>query len=328
MMKIFHGTVEIAGQMGILSDALQKKGHYSIGYNTYFSYLGYEDYLINTNFDYLSEKQEELIEYFDIFHFHYAKTLNPSFEDLPLIQKKHKKMLMHHWGNDVRFHDKAKVNNPYVNTWDSPPNDVIDQVLTKLSAHIKEAIVQDYEVYEYVKDYYDKVHVVPIAINLSQFTPRFPQVTKEKPLILHAPTNPYFKGTAFIENVIEELRKTHNFDYRRIEGMNHKEVIKLYEEADIIIDQVLCGSYGLLSVESMALGKPVVTYIRPDLISTFPDDLPIVNANPDNLYDQVKLLLDNPILRQQLGILGRDYVSRVHDHHIIADQLLDIYAQL
>lgn len=59
------------------------------------------------------------------------------------------------------------------------PNDVIDQVLTKLSAHIKEAIVQDYEVYEYVKDYYDKVHVVPIAINLSQFTPRFPQVTKE-----------------------------------------------------------------------------------------------------------------------------------------------------
>ncbi|WP_202785177.1 glycosyltransferase [Heyndrickxia sporothermodurans] len=110
--------------------------------------------------------------------------------------------------------------------------------------------------------------------------------------------------------------------------MNHKEVIKLYEEADIIIDQVLCGSYGLLSVESMALGKPVVTYIRPDLISTFPDDLPIVNANPDNLYDQVKLLLDNPILRQQLGILGRDYVSRVHDHHIIADQLLDIYAQL
>ncbi|WP_202785178.1 hypothetical protein [Heyndrickxia sporothermodurans] len=207
MMKIFHGTVEIAGQMGILSDALQKKGHYSIGYNTYFSYLGYEDYLINTNFDYLSEKQEELIEYFDIFHFHYAKTLNPSFEDLPLIQKKHKKMLMHHWGNDVRFHDKAKVNNPYVNTWDSPPNDVIDQVLTKLSAHIKEAIVQDYEVYEYVKDYYDKVHVVPIAINLSQFTPRFPQVTKEKPLILHAPTNPYFKGTAFIENVIEELKE-------------------------------------------------------------------------------------------------------------------------
>lgn len=327
-MRIFHGTTEICGQMGILSDAFIKKGHNSVGYNTFHSYLGYKENLINTSTEKVMEDQEKIIDSFDVFHFHYAKTLHPAYEDLPLIQKKQKKMIMHHWGNDVRFHDKAKVNNPYVNTEDSPSNEIIDQTLTKLSSYIKEAIVQDYEVYEYVKDYYENVHVIPIAINLSHFTPKFPSNTKERPLILHAPTNPTFKGTIYIEDVINKLQMNHDFDYKRIEKMNHDEVIKLYEEADIIIDQILCGSYGLLSVESMALGKPVVTFIRPDLLQKFPSDLPIVNANPASLYNQVRLLLENPILRHNLGIVGRDYVTKYHDHHKVADQLLEIYSQL
>ena len=73
----------------------------------------------------------------------------------------------------------------------------------------------------------------------------FQKWIKINPLILHAPTNPDFKGTTYIENTLAELRKTHAFDYQRIEKMNHDEVIKLYEKADIIVDQVLCGSYGL-----------------------------------------------------------------------------------
>jgi glycosyltransferase involved in cell wall biosynthesis len=78
----------------------------------------------------------------------------------------------------------------------------------------------------------------------------------------------------------------------------------------------------------MALGKPVVTFIRPDLISTLPTDLPIVNANPNTLFDQVKLLLENPALRLKLGIQGRKYVKKFHDHHVVADKLISIYSQL
>lgn len=327
-MNIFHGIVEIAGQMGILSDALKAKGHYSVGYNTFHSYLGYKDHLVNTDLNQIKANQEDIIHSFDIFHFHYNTTLHENYEDLPYLQSKQKKMIMHHWGNDVRFHDLAKVNNPYAYTGDSPPNEVMHENLTKISKYIKHAIVQDYEVYDYVKDYYEKVHVVPIAIDISKFYPQFPKVDKDKPLILHAPTNPDFKGTTYIENTLAELQKTHAFDYQRIEKMNHDEVIKLYEKADIIVDQVLCGSYGLLSVESMALGKPVITFIRPDLITKFPSVLPIVNANPDNLYNQIKLLLDNPMLRLNVGILGREYAMRVHGHHAVADQLLSIYSQL
>lgn len=327
-MKIFHGTIEIAGQMGILSDGLNKKGHHAIGYNTFHTYLGYKDNLFNTDQQGLEEKFEEIVDQFDVFHFHYGMTIFHDLSDLAEMKKKNKKMIMHHWGNDVRFHDKARIHNPYVYTGDSPPNEEIHEKLMKITPYIKDAIVQDYEVYEYVKDYYERVHVLPIAIDLKYFDPAYPSMDKKRPVLLHAPTNREFKGTKRVEETIERLKEEYDFDYVFVEKMNHEEAIKLYKEADIIIDQFLCGSYGLLSVEAMALGKPVLAYIRPDLVPTFPLDLPIVNTNPDTLYDNIKLLFHHPELRYKLGKRGRTYVEKFHSHEVVVEKLLDIYSQL
>lgn len=324
-MRIFHGTVEIAGQMGILSGALKRRGYVATGYNTFHSYLGYQDHLINTIGEELQACHEHLINFYDVFHFHYASSILPDFADLPLIRAKGKKMIMHHWGNDVRFHDQARVNNPYVYTGDSPPNEVIDERLKKISAYIDEAIVQDEEVLPYVQPYYRKVHVLPIAIDLRSFEPSYPKVNKKKPLLLHAPTNPDFKGTVYIERALAQLKQHYDFEYRRIEKMRHDDVIALYRHADLIIDQILCGSYGLLSVESMALGKPVITFIRPDLRKSFPDDLPIVSAHPDNIKEKIESLLLDPQKRKDLGEQGRRYAEKYHASDKLVDKLLSIY---
>lgn len=327
-MKVFHGIIEIAGQMGILCGALKKEGHLAVGYNTFHSYLGYKDHLINTDNTELQKVFKHILNFYDIFHYHYGSTILNEFEDLKLIKEKNKKAIMHHWGNDVRFHDIARLNNPYVYTGDSPPNKEIHERLTNISKYINEAIVQDYEVLPYVEKYYEKVHVLPIAIDLRRFSQHYPDIAKKRPLILHAPTNPDFKGTFFIEKAIDQLKSTHNFDYKRIEKMNHEQVVKLYKEADIIVDQVLCGSYGLLSVESMALGKPVITFIRPDLMDKFPSDLPIVIGNPDNVKEKIKFLLENPIERNRLGLKGRNYVEQQHERTVVLDKLLTIYSNL
>lgn len=325
-MRIFHGTTEIAGQMGIICGELKKRGHIAVGYNSFHSYLGYKEHLINTSKAEIHKQGKHIINFFDIFHFHYATTIMEDFQDLPLIKEKGKKMIMHHWGNDVRFHEQAKIKNPYAYTGDSPPNEVMHERLTKISTYIDESIVQDYEVFPYVEPYYKKVHVIPIAIDLDKFQPHYPDAEKKVPLILHAPTNPAFKGTEYIEKAIDELKKTHTFEYRRIEKMNHLEAIKLYKEADIIVDQILCGSYGLFSVEAMALGKPVITFIRPDLVKKFPETLPIVNGNIVTVYEKIKMLLENPEMRVELGKLGRKYVEMYHAKEKVVDKLIEIYS--
>lgn len=329
IMRIFHGIIEIAGQMGILSGALKRRGHISAGYNIFQSYLGYRNHLVNTTHAEILNMSRHLYNFFDLFHFHYCTSITyHQFSDLPVLKERQKKMIMHHWGNDVRFHDLARVNNPYVYTGDSPPNAEIVNRLTSITRYISEAIVQDYEVYAYVAPYYQKVHVLPIAIEISSFTPRPPSPANHRPLIVHAPTNPEFKGTALIERVIDQLRSQYQFDYQRVERMSNTQAVQLYQKADIIIDQIRCGSHGLLSVEAMALGKPVLAYIREDLIPMFPKELPIVNANPDTIYQQLKMLLDYPELRYQLGLKGREYAETYHSSDVIVNQLLNIYTGL
>ena len=110
--------------------------------------------------------------------------------------------------------------------------------------------------------------------------------------------------------------------------MNHQEAMRIYAEADIIIDQLLSGTYGMLSVEAMAMGKVVIAYIRDDLVSKFPKDLPIVIANPDNIHSVISDLLLAPELRRQIGIASRAFVQKHHDIKAVIPKLLAIYNQI
>lgn len=328
-MKIFQGVIEIAGQIGIFCKGLKQRGHLAVGYNMFHTFLNYRSHLINKQLHELQVSFRHMLHFFDLFHYHHSVTLFPGVADLYFIRALRKKMIVHHWGNDVRFHDQARKNNPYVYTGDSPPNELIHRQLTLLGRMMKESIVQDHEVLAYVKPYFERVHVLPIAIDLSRFPYMGTNAPQSRiPLIVHAPTNPLFKGTEAIERALEALKPTYNFRYLRIEKMNHDTAARMYREADIIVDQVLCGSYGLLSVEAMALGKPVVTYIRDDLIDTFPAGLPIVNANPDTLARKLAWLLDNRDVWPHLAKAGRSYVERHHAMDAVVPKLLTIYANL
>ncbi|MCM3761874.1 glycosyltransferase family 4 protein [Alkalihalobacillus oceani] len=326
-MRIFQGINEIAGQMGIFAGDLTKRGHHVRCYNTFHSYLGYEENLLNLEKEELVQKVEDILTDYDIYHFHYAETLVDDFSDLAQLKKYRKKAVMHHWGNDVRFHEQARERNKYVYTGDSPANEVMHKKLTAISAIVKDAIVQDYEVYDYVKDYYERVHVLPIAVNLDHI-PNVEETENKVPLLIHAPTNPLFKGTVHFEKVIEQLKESYEFNYVRIEQLNHEKALHMYQKADIILDQILCGSYGLFSVEAMAMGKPVVTYVRDDLLPTFPEIPPIVNANPDTLYDKIELLIKYPEVRKAYGKQGRRYVEAYHSSAVVTKQLEEIYKQL
>lgn len=314
--------------MGITSHELKKRGHIAIAYNIFHSYLNYREHVINTVLSEIQNISKHLINFFDLFHFHYNSTMTEDHSDLSVLSAMGKPMIMHYWGNDVRMRSIASQNNPYVYAEDSPPDDVILERLTFFSSYIRHAIVQDYEVYAYVAPYYQHVHVIPIAINLDDFPLSMSSSPNRKPLIIHAPTNPAFKGTAYIEAAIDRLKGKYDFDYVRIEKMSHQEAAKMYRKADIVVDQILCGSYGLFSVEAMALGKPVIAYIREDLRNKFPPELPIINANPDTVYESIQYLLEQPDQRIQLGKAGRAYVEKYHAKEVVVDQLIKIYNSL
>jgi glycosyltransferase involved in cell wall biosynthesis len=98
----------------------------------------------------------------------------------------------------------------------------------------------------------------------------------------------------------------------------------------LLIDQLLVGWYGGLAVECMALGKPVVCYIREEDLKFIPArmrrDLPIIQATPATLYTVLKawLTVRQDELRQA-GHQGRMYVEQWHDPLKIAAKLQSEY---
>jgi hypothetical protein len=115
-----------------------------------------------------------------------------------------------------------------------------------------------------------------------------------------------------------------------IEGVAHTEALKLYANADLLIDQLLAGWYGGLAVELMALAKPVIAYIREEDMHFIPramrEQLPVVNATPQSIYPVLRDLLT--VRRHQLrdlGTRGRKYVETWHDPIRIASTLKTTY---
>lgn len=300
-MRIVHAPTEIAGQMGILIEGLRKAGLTAIGYNWYHTYLNYNSqHVMKTEAYELKKMVDQLVHYADLFHFHNGNSLLLHNADIPMFHSAGKKMLMHHWGNDVRTIERMRQLNKYEIPTSYLTDEKIIERLQLISTYIEHAVVQDYELYPYVSDYYKHVHIIPLVCNTKGMKHAYPRIDQKQPVIIHAPTNREFKGSEHVEQAITDMRGTVSFEYQTIEKTSHHEAMKRYLQADIIVDQILCGTYGMLSVEAMAMGKVVVAYIRDDVREQLPSDLPIVIANPDNIREVLIELVKDPERRRQI----------------------------
>ena len=156
-----------------------------------------------------------------------------------------------------------------------------------------------------------------------------------RPVVLHAPTHRGVKGTRFIIEAVERLRGRDRLDFEfvLVEGLSHAEARRLYERADLLVDQLLCGWYGGLAVELMALGKPVVCYVRVCDLKFLPpgmrDDLPLISATPSTVYDVLKhWLTAGRGGLPEAGRRSRAYVERWHDPLKVAARVKKDYEEM
>jgi len=333
-LKVLHGTIEIANQMNTMAKALRNCNIETKTINYYPNYLGYKsDYSFDVNYvdnlELANKKTVEIaksvINKFDLFHFHFGTSLALDNSDLPLLKQMNKKVIMQHWGSDIRLYSKAIKMSSFVKVKDND-EDNIKRKLEYLSSYMENCAVCDYELYEYVKDYYDNVFIIPQTISLADY--KVINYYNKKPLIVHAPTSQDIKGTGFILKAIENLKLKYDFDFKLVTGMLHEEALKIYQKADLVIDQLLIGSYGLFALESMAMGKPVVCWISDYMKEKYPEDLPIICANPNTIEDTLEDILKNKDMLKDIGLRSRMYIEKHHDIGKISTRILEIYKQL
>ncbi len=163
-----------------------------------------------------------------------------------------------------------------------------------------------------------------------EWVPHYSNYDKEKTVILHAPTKRHVKGTDYIINAVERLKlEGYNLEFLLLENIPNDEVIECYKRADLVIDQLLVGWYGGFAVECMALGKPVMCYIRESDMKHIPaqmdKDLPIIRVKKETLYEKLKDVLDNKESLATIAHRSRKFVEEWHDPKKIAQEIIADY---
>lgn len=158
--------------------------------------------------------------------------------------------------------------------------------------------------------------------------------TKNRPLrIGHAPSNRKGKGTDFVISALEELKaEGYEFEFVLIEGVSNAEAKLIYQGIDVLVDQLFFGWYGGLAVEAMALGKPVLVYLREEDLKFIPkemkEELPFINVHSGSIKEGLKYVMDMP--REELVELAkksRTFVLKWHDPIAIASRLIRDYQE-
>jgi hypothetical protein len=151
-------------------------------------------------------------------------------------------------------------------------------------------------------------------------------VSQDEPLVVHAPSRRGIKGTPLVLEAVEKLRAQGlRFRFQLVEGLPHAEAKRVYEAADILVDQLHIGWYGVLAVEGMALGKAVISYVRPDLWRAAQDRPPILNATPESITQVLRTSVLDCGLRAQLAPAARAFFMRTHASRAVAAVLKDLY---
>lgn len=162
-------------------------------------------------------------------------------------------------------------------------------------------------------------HYIPV--NTETITEKPQQ--KKIPVVLHAPSKRSVKGTDFVLKAFEKLKNNGiEFEIRLVENVPHLEAVKMYGEADIAVDQLFVPSGGKFARELLAAGKVVLSSVRREYIDNIPSDCPIIDVNPDNIYDELEKIIPDYERRVELAKKGRPFVEKYHDINLFCKDIL------
>jgi|HigsolmetaAR203D_1030402.scaffolds.fasta_scaffold00511_3 hypothetical protein len=334
-MKIWMGGEDLAGQSALMSAALTGIGHEVRGVLAGTSPLGI--YPVSWEAVSYGQFEQELRNAggeYDAIH-----VIGPTGSVGLQVQPQARPALVHFFGPEIRTEELAAIRNPYarlIGHFAVPEN--VQSRLSNWGQTFQACIVPDPECIEYVRPYFKRIYVLPPLMNTALSSSASDGSAgadgsdgsggsggSDEPLIVHAPVHPQIEGTSYVMEVLERMRQS-GFRFRAeiVSGKDYATRMAALQKADIVIDQILPGAYGVTAVDAMALGKPVLAHIRPDLREDY-FGTPVVNANPATLPLRLQELLQSSALRQEIGALGSSYARRVHHPKRIAHKLQWIY---
>jgi len=330
-MKVFHGLVNYGTQAGFLAKGLRMEGVEALS----VVYNDSSERLIDINLEKNINSKNRVMRFlkrlflkfsfffkYNVFHFYFGQSLFPFNIDLYLYRIFGKKVVMEYLGTDVDLWLGLNGKD-----WRGRNVDRI-RILKKIKRQSKLVDCQ-LVCAPYYYQFVDNSMILPLAIDLDLYKYNPPKKT-DVITIMHCPTNRIAKKSDYIEEALGRLKdEGYKFKYKCIINVTHNQLKNEYLSSDIVIDQ-LNSWYGTVSIEAMALGRPVICGFYEHLC--FYDDrfkeLPIINANIYNIYNVLKDVLEGKYDLEDISSKSREFVMKNHNLKSVAHGLINLYESL
>lgn len=230
-------------------------------------------------------------------------------------------------GSDIRLpsrHAQRERWSPF-----TPGNELTDRLEPQARRHAELVESLQLPVFVSTIDLLDDVpnaQWLPVAIDPAPWQQAArPLFSGAKPVVAHVPSNAKLKGTEEIDAVLTRLHESGAVEYRRITGVPHEQMASVIGDADIVVDQLRIGLYGVAAAEALAAGRIVVSYVgdgvRHRVRSLAGREVPIVEADPDTLGDVVSGLIADRDAAAERAATGPEFVAALHDGRRSAEVL-------
>lgn len=259
----------------------------------------------------------------DVYHAHYL------LQDCYIANKLGKKPLVGHaHGSDLRSSLKHRV-------W--------KRVVRHNLRECDKVLVSTPDVLGLAKTFREDAEYLPNPVDKELFYPKpFPSQSEKIRVLIASDSNWTVKGTDIAIKALAKIKENVDvsiismgidFDktlalarslglsLRVLQKKSHYKLNEYYWNADAVIDRFTLGSMGMVSLEAIACGRPVLAYVS----SEYPENegFPLVDLRS---VEEIAETIINP--PPQLLEIERVFVEKHHNPEAVVSRLLSIYSDL
>ena len=126
--------------------------------------------------------------------------------------------------------------------------------------------------------------------------------------------------------IIKDLEIARNIEWLPL--MNKRLLVRYYNAADIVFDQFELGALGTTAPEAMSCGKPVISYVKPELWTPWHNEPPpVANAGTSDEILQQMIALEDAGIRKEFGERGRKWTFENCEPTAVANKQMQVYEE-
>ncbi len=267
---------------------------------------------------------------YEVIHSHFGIMFSETGWELPLLKKMGRKIVVHYRGCEAR--------DPVLNQQLNPQSNICQDCDYKGSVcrdgQKRMELSQKFGD-EFLVTTPDMKDFQPDALHFPFFLPEI-DYEKYKALesipagrpfrIVHVTNHPGIEGTAHIKAAIDRLKsRGYEIDFQFLRGVSPEKALEAYHDAHLSIGKMKMGYYANAQIESMYLGVPAITNVRPEFMTPELESSGLIFSTLENLEATLEYYITNPEELARKRSLARRTILELHSEERLTALLMQVY---